>query len=84
MRGSIRRRGRTYTWYLFVLDPATGKPRQRSKGGYRTNLNANNLGWFGWLRVVCDVVRVGRWSPAGAADGCRLGGSDDHDCLARR
>jgi integrase len=36
MRGSIRRRGRTYTWYLFVLDPATGKPRQRSKGGYRT------------------------------------------------
>jgi hypothetical protein len=36
MRGSIRRRGRTYTWYLSVLDPATGKPRQRSKGGYRT------------------------------------------------
>ena len=25
MRGSIRRRGRTYTWYLFVLNPATGK-----------------------------------------------------------
>ena len=22
MRGSIRRRGRTYTWYLSVLDPA--------------------------------------------------------------
>jgi Arm DNA-binding domain len=36
MRGSVQRRGRTYTRYLFVLDPATGKPRQRSKGGYRT------------------------------------------------
>jgi Phage integrase, N-terminal SAM-like domain len=36
MRGSIRKRGRTYTWYLFVPDPATGKPRQRSRGGYRT------------------------------------------------
>jgi integrase len=36
MRGSIRRRGRTYTWYLDVPDPATGKRRQRSKGGFRT------------------------------------------------
>ena len=36
MRGSIRKRGRTYTWYLFVPDPATGKPQQRSRGGYRT------------------------------------------------
>ena len=36
MRGSIRKRGRTYTWYLFVPDPSTGKPRQRSRGGYRT------------------------------------------------
>jgi len=25
MRGSIRKRGRTYTWYLFVPDPATSR-----------------------------------------------------------
>jgi integrase len=36
MRGSIRRRGSSYTWYLDVPDPATGKRRQRSKGGFRT------------------------------------------------
>jgi integrase len=36
MRGSVRRRGSTYTWYLDVPDPMTGKRRQRSKGGYRT------------------------------------------------
>jgi integrase len=36
MRGSIRKRGSTYTWYLFVADPVTGQRRQRSKGGYRT------------------------------------------------
>jgi integrase len=36
MRGSIRKRGRTYTWYLDVPDPATGRRRQRSKGGFRT------------------------------------------------
>jgi hypothetical protein len=24
------------------------------------SLNANSLGWFGWLGVVCDVVGVGR------------------------
>jgi integrase len=36
MRGSIRRRGSTYTWYVFVPDPVTGERRQRSKGGFRT------------------------------------------------
>jgi hypothetical protein len=41
--------------------------------------NADNLGWFGWLGVVRVVVGTGRWRPAGAADGCRLGGPDDHD-----
>jgi integrase len=36
MRGSIRRRGSTYTWYISVPDPMTGERRQRSKGGFRT------------------------------------------------
>jgi integrase len=36
MRGSIRRRGSTYTWYVSVPDPVTGERRQRSKGGFRT------------------------------------------------
>jgi integrase len=36
MRGSVRKRGSTYTWYLFTPDPVTGQRRQHSKGGYRT------------------------------------------------
>jgi Phage integrase, N-terminal SAM-like domain/Arm DNA-binding domain len=36
MRGSVRKRGSTWTWYLFELDPVTAKRRQRSKGGFRT------------------------------------------------
>jgi integrase len=36
MRGSVRKRGTTYTWYLSMPDPVTGKRRQRSKGGFRT------------------------------------------------
>jgi hypothetical protein len=37
MRGSIRRRGSTYTYWLDVgPDPVTGKRRQRTKGGFRT------------------------------------------------
>jgi len=36
MRGSVRNRGSTYTWYLFTPDPVTGQRRQHSKGGYRT------------------------------------------------
>jgi integrase len=36
MRGSVRKRGSTYTWYLFTPEPVTGQRRQHSKGGYRT------------------------------------------------
>jgi hypothetical protein len=36
-RGSVRRRGSTWTVILDVgRDPATGKRRQRWKGGYKT------------------------------------------------
>ncbi|HZD01649.1 MAG TPA: Arm DNA-binding domain-containing protein [Actinomycetes bacterium] len=37
MRGSVRKRGSTWTWYVDAPpDPATGKRRQLSKGGFRT------------------------------------------------
>jgi hypothetical protein len=37
MRGSVRKRGTTWTWYLDAPpDPVTGKRRQASKGGFRT------------------------------------------------
>jgi Arm DNA-binding domain/Phage integrase, N-terminal SAM-like domain len=36
MRGSIRRRGSTYTWYVSVPDPVNAERRQHSKGGFRT------------------------------------------------
>jgi Arm DNA-binding domain len=33
---ALRKRGETWTWYLWVPDALAGKPRQRSKGGFRT------------------------------------------------
>jgi integrase len=37
MRGSIRKRGSTYTYWLDLPpDPVTGKRRQKTKGGFRT------------------------------------------------
>src|SRR6266511_3670106 len=35
--GSVRRRGKTWTWYLDIeADPLTGRRRQTSKGGFKT------------------------------------------------
>jgi Arm domain-containing DNA-binding protein len=39
MRGSVRRRGPTYTWYLDQYD-ASGRRRQFTKGGFRTKREA--------------------------------------------
>jgi hypothetical protein len=36
MRGFVRKRGSTYTWYFDMPDPVTSKRRQYSKGGFRT------------------------------------------------
>ena len=37
MRGSIRKRGSTYTYWLDLPpDPVTGKRRQKTKGGFLT------------------------------------------------
>ena len=41
MRGLVRKRGTTWTWYLDAPpDPLTGKRRQASKGGFRTKREA--------------------------------------------
>jgi integrase len=40
MRGGTRKRGTTWTWHLGVADPATGRWRQLSKGGFRTKREA--------------------------------------------
>jgi integrase len=36
MRGFVRKRGSTYTWYSDMPDPVTGKRKQHSRGGFRT------------------------------------------------
>jgi integrase len=40
MRGGTRKRGGTWTWYVDVIDPATSKRRQLTKGGFRTKREA--------------------------------------------
>jgi integrase len=54
MRGSVRKRGSTYTWYLFTPDPVTGQRRQRSKGGYRTKKECQAA-----LNDALTALRVG-------------------------
>ena len=37
MRGSVLKRGRTYSYVLYLgRDPATGKKQQKWTGGFRT------------------------------------------------
>jgi hypothetical protein len=76
VRGSVRTRGSTYTWYLDVPDPVTGRRRQRSKGGYRTKkacqaaLNdalATLRAGSSWRRPSKRTLAsylVGEWLPA--------------------
>src|SRR6476619_6780843 len=40
MRGSTRKRGATWTAYWDTIDSATGGRRQKSKGGFRTQKEA--------------------------------------------
>ncbi|MFN2555690.1 MAG: Arm DNA-binding domain-containing protein [Nitriliruptorales bacterium] len=55
-RGSIRKRGETWTAYWFVND-ADGKRRQRTKGGFRTKREAQ-----GHLNDVLTAVQHGTYS----------------------
>ena len=41
--GWTRKRGSTWTWYIEdVPDPSTGRPRQVSKGGFKTRKEARD------------------------------------------
>jgi len=52
MRGSTRRRGSTWTAYWDTADVETGKRRQKSKGGFRTQRGAQQ-------HLASVIVRVG-------------------------
>ena len=58
MRGSIRKRGGTYTAYWFTIDAATGTRRQHTKGGFPTKGSAETH-----LNAVVGKVEAGSWSP---------------------
>ena len=77
--GWTRKRGSTWTWYIEdVPDPSTGRPRQVSKGGFRTRKEARDalLGAQAALRSGTFVEPSKRtvrsylleeWLPAAAA-----------------
>jgi integrase len=54
MRGFVRKRGSTYTWYFDVPDPMTGKRRQYSKGGFRTKRECQQA-----LNEALSTLRTG-------------------------
>jgi len=58
MKGSTLKRGATWTNYWFTTDPATGKRRQHSKGGFRTQRAAQSH-----LHGILDKVETGAWRP---------------------
>ena len=84
MRGSVRKRGETWTWYLWVPDALSGKPRQRSKGGFRTKKECQDAlndaladlrkGTFvePSRRTIASFL-TDEWLPAVAAQGRRPG-----------
>lgn len=58
MKGSTIKRGSTWTAYWFTTDPATGKRRQHSKGGFRLQKDAQ-----AHLNGIMDQVGQGAWRP---------------------
>ena len=62
MRGSVRKRGNTYTYVVDVgYDERTGRRRQKSVGGFRTKKEANNA-----LTEALERVRTGTWADPGS------------------
>ena len=58
MNGSTIKRGSTWTCYWSTDDPATGKRRQHSKGGFRLQKEAREH-----LNGVLGKVGTGSWNP---------------------
>ena len=58
MKGSIIQRGETFTAYWFTNDPATGKRKQHSKGGFRIKGLAQ-----AHLNSILGRVDDGSWRP---------------------
>jgi integrase len=54
MRGFVRKRGSSYTWYFDVPDPLTGKRRQYSRGGFRTKKQCQQA-----LNEALSALRTG-------------------------
>lgn len=66
MRGSIRRRGGTYTAYWFTSDPATGKRVQHTKGGFVRKEPARPPKGDSareYLNAIIGNVQGGSWRP---------------------
>lgn len=66
MTGSIRQRGETFTAYWFIIDPATGKRRQHSKGGFVRKEPARPAKGDSareFLNEVVGKVQEGSWKP---------------------
>jgi hypothetical protein len=57
MRGSTRKRGKTWTAYWFVADPETGAQRQTSKGGFARQMDAE-----AHLDEVVPAARMGTYA----------------------
>lgn len=58
MKGSTIKRGNTWTAYWSTTDPATGKRRQHSKGGFRTQKEAR-----AHLNTILPKVDAGTYAP---------------------
>lgn len=58
MKGSTIKRGTTWTAYWSTTDPATGKRRQHSKGGFRTQKEAR-----AHLNAILPKLDAGDWAP---------------------
>jgi hypothetical protein len=58
MKGGTRKRGSTWTAYWFTIDPGTGKRKQHTKGGFRTQRAAQ-----GHLNELVGKVQAQTWRP---------------------
>jgi integrase len=64
MTGFTKKRGSTWTAYWETKDPATGKRRQHSKGGFRVRSGRNGeIGAEDYLATIIGKVTEGTWRP---------------------